>query len=188
MNCGNCGAPGRLDRERGLFVCDYCHSEFMPPIGDDGVQVLDHTRLKCPGCQSLLAEGRIEAHPLLYCTQCRGMLVEMGRFVPLIETLRSYCDRPSAFLSPRGAEDAALPRICPHCSGPMEHHPYGGPGNIWLDTCERCAVNWLDKGELQKIASAPDRSGSLPLYSEYASAGEREEQSARSLLDEILDN
>ena len=33
---------------------------------------------------------------------------------------------------------------------------YGGPGNVVIDTCERCLVNWLDPGELRRIAIAPD--------------------------------
>jgi len=37
----------------------------------------------------------------------------------------------------------------------MLGHFYGGPGNIVLDTCEACQVNWLDPGELQRIARAP---------------------------------
>jgi Zn-finger nucleic acid-binding protein len=32
----------------------------------------------------------------------------------------------------------------------------GGPGNVVIDTCERCRVNWLDSGELRRIAVAPD--------------------------------
>src|SRR5712691_2276074 len=39
MTCANCGAPARLDLERGLIVCDYCGTEAVPAIGEDGVQV-----------------------------------------------------------------------------------------------------------------------------------------------------
>ena len=38
----------------------------------------------------------------------------------------------------------------------MTSHHYGGPGNIVMDTCERCELNWLDPGELRRIALAPD--------------------------------
>ena len=41
----------------------------------------------------------------------------------------------------------------------MLGHIYAGPGNVVLDSCERCQVNWLDAGELRRIAVAPD---SLP--------------------------
>jgi Zn-finger nucleic acid-binding protein len=43
----------------------------------------------------------------------------------------------------------------------MISHLYGGPGNVVIDSCERCLVNWLDAGELQRIAAAPDSPGGL---------------------------
>jgi hypothetical protein len=33
----------------------------------------------------------------------------------------------------------------------MDTHPYGGPGNVIIDNCERCELNWLDYGELAKV-------------------------------------
>ena len=166
MNCPNCGAPGRLERDHGVFVCDYCRAELVPPSGDDGVHVFGHTKLRCPGCEDILLEGRIESCQLWYCQSCRGTLVSMGHFQGLIEVLRARRDRPSVVLAPRGAESAKLPRICPQCSGAMENHSYGGPGNVWMDTCEPCSLNWLDKGELRKIAGAPDPRSFASLYSE----------------------
>jgi Zn-finger nucleic acid-binding protein len=38
----------------------------------------------------------------------------------------------------------------------MDTHLYAGPGNVVLDTCETCGVHWLDRGELRRIAMAPD--------------------------------
>ena len=31
------------------------------------------------------------------------------------------------------------------------------PGNVIIDDCSRCELNWLDHGELMRIATAPDR-------------------------------
>ena len=137
-------------------MCDYCGGEFAPPVSDDGVQVLGETKFKCPACDGTLSDGELEAHPLLYCAKCRGMLVAMDEFLALVETLHSYRDRPAAVLSRRAEADGKLPRLCPRCSEPMDNHIYGGPGNVVIDTCEACSVNWLDKGELQRIVSAPD--------------------------------
>ena len=39
----------------------------------------------------------------------------------------------------------------------MDTHFYGGPGNVIIDDCSRCCVNWLDHGELMRIVHAPDR-------------------------------
>jgi Zn-finger nucleic acid-binding protein len=36
----------------------------------------------------------------------------------------------------------------------MLNHMYGGAGNVVIDTCETCQVNWLDSGELRRIARA----------------------------------
>jgi Zn-finger nucleic acid-binding protein len=38
----------------------------------------------------------------------------------------------------------------------MAAHIYGGPGNVVIDSCENCQVNWLDHGELRRMALAPD--------------------------------
>lgn len=164
MTCENCGAVTRLNRNRGVFACDYCRSEFMPPAGEDGVHILEETKLKCPACLGLLSEGHLEHHPLLYCTGCRGMFIPMDEFGALLEVLRSYRDRPIAVLRPREAAAVNLPRLCPRCSQSMYNHPYGGPGNVVIDTCERCSANWLDKAELRKIVTAPDHRYGAPLF------------------------
>jgi Zn-finger nucleic acid-binding protein len=39
----------------------------------------------------------------------------------------------------------------------MDTHLYGGGGNVVIDDCERCGLNWLDHGELDRIVRAPDR-------------------------------
>ena len=36
------------------------------------------------------------------------------------------------------------------------HASLHGPGNVIIDTCESCSLNWLDYGELQRIVRAPD--------------------------------
>jgi Zn-finger nucleic acid-binding protein len=38
----------------------------------------------------------------------------------------------------------------------MHTHPYAGGGNIVIDNCPVCAVNWLDHGELRRVVAAPD--------------------------------
>jgi len=62
-----------------------------------------------------------------------------------------------------GYHDEVLQKIsdkpltkCPNCGVQMVTHPYGGPGNVILDTCEHCSLNWVDYGELQRIVRAPD--------------------------------
>ena len=44
----------------------------------------------------------------------------------------------------------------------MDTHFYAGGGNVVLDDCSRCELNWLDAGEFMSIARAPDRSPDPP--------------------------
>jgi len=36
-----------------------------------------------------------------------------------------------------------------------------------IDTCEKCSVNWLDKGELQRMVAAPDYAYDAPMFPKY---------------------
>jgi uncharacterized CHY-type Zn-finger protein len=47
---------------------------------------------------------------------------------------------------------------CPHCHQRMDTHFYNGPGNVIIDDCDNCELNWLDHGELMRIVRAPDYS------------------------------
>ena len=39
----------------------------------------------------------------------------------------------------------------------MITHPYYGPGNVVIDSCEPCELVWLDFGELRQIVDAPGK-------------------------------
>jgi Zn-finger nucleic acid-binding protein len=146
----------RADLTLSLFVCDYCGSHVLPPSDDDGVLVLGQTKQKCPLCQTELSNGSMDSFELLYCARCRGMLIAMEDFQPLISALRSHRDGPSGFVSPRSSADADRKLPCPKCGAAMDNHPYGGGGNVNVDSCESCESIWLDRGELRKIAAAAD--------------------------------
>jgi Zn-finger nucleic acid-binding protein len=167
MTCENCGAPMLLDRDRNLMVCQYCQTEAVPPMDEDGVQIVGETDKVCPGCGSKLSNGLMETQSLLYCAQCHGMLIEMEQLQPLVEHLRAVRDRPAAFVG--APQNDAKNLHCPLCNGAMDDHPYGGPGNVIVDSCEQCSVIWLDRGELRRIVVAPDP---RPVYSDYEPIGE----------------
>ena len=181
MNCPNCGAATHLNGDTGIATCAYCKTTILPEVAADGVKIVEQTQLVCPGCQALLVQGQLESQDLLYCKSCRGMLIPMNGFMGLVENLRLHRDRPSAALPPM-PPDVDLPRLCPYCTSAMENHPYMGPGNIVIDTCSGCEVNWLDKGKLQRVVSAPDH---RPVYSSYDSAGQQDEPQA-PFLDNLL--
>lgn len=166
MRCENCGAAMRADLERGLFLCDYCSSEFVPPPEADGVLVLGETSQPCPICTTSLSDGSLETRSLKYCQSCHGMLIVMDHLFGLVEALRLRRDHFSGIIQPRSPVDEQRHLRCPSCGSEMDGHPYGGGGNINVDSCERCGVVWLDGGELRRIVIAPDRAPSYRLESE----------------------
>jgi len=166
MHCEHCGAAMRLDRDRGMLICDYCGAECIPGEDDEGVQIVGPTTKQCPVCTVLLSDGLIEVHAVLYCGQCRGMLIGMATFPALIAELRSHRERSPEYLTRRDKADADRHLHCPQCGREMDGHPYGGGGNVNIDSCETCEVVWLDRSELRRIVIAPDRE---PLYLKYGS-------------------
>jgi Zn-finger nucleic acid-binding protein len=165
----------RLVRDQGLMICDYCGSQATPPTDEDGVVVMDATSHNCPVCQTPLAEASIESHEMLYCTSCHGMLLEMEKFLPLLQLLREYRYWSRSSQAPRDFDSGRVLH-CPLCQQQMDKHLYGGGGNVDVDSCEPCGVLWLDRGELSRIVAAPDRDART-LYQSY-DAPEKSEESA----------
>jgi Zn-finger nucleic acid-binding protein len=171
MHCEHCGAAMRADPDRGLFICDYCSSEFAPPPEADGVLVMGPSALRCSLCKTPLDDGLLESFALKYCPTCHGMLLAMEDLPPLIDALRRHRDRPSGYFEARSPADADRHLPCPQCSSSMDGHAYGGGGNVNVDSCETCSLVWLDRGELHKIAVAPDHQ---PVYSSYEDGDEHD--------------
>jgi len=142
------------------LVCDFCHNVVVPDTNDDGVSVLEEAPdQSCPICSNLpLMQATLAKLPLLYCSKCRGMLVSMEEFETLIDALRAT-QRGSIIQPPMDPGDLNRRINCPKCHCPMEAHSYCGPGNVVIDSCEPCSLNWLDHGELARIAQAPDDRG-----------------------------
>ena len=52
---------------------------------------------------------------------------------------------------------------CPLCASPLARallddvFAYYGPGNVVIDSCQRCDLIWLDFGELEQITTAGGR-------------------------------
>ncbi len=148
----------RVDQARECLVCDYCRHQHFPEPNADGVRVLGvPAAVCCPLCRTPLVVASAGGEPLLYCERCRGMLIEVRVFVELVQELRARSAR-AAVPPPPPVDQAELtrPAACPHCGRKMDTHPYAGPGNVVIDNCPRCGVNWLDHSELRRIAEAPD--------------------------------
>lgn len=156
MNCPSCGAPMKLKADLQSFKCEYCQSIYFPEKNDDGVRVLEEqSGQDCPVCSAPLMRAFLGKSPVVYCTKCNGMLIGMGMIEGMIDRLRSEHAAGSA--PPPAEKDDLRRKInCPQCQRPMDAHIYGGPGNVVIDSCEDCCLIWLDRGELMRIARAPD--------------------------------
>jgi len=148
----------KLKADLQSFKCEYCQSICFPEKNDDGVRVLEEqSGQECPVCSVPLIHAYLGRSPVIYCTKCNGMLIAMGMLEGFIDRLRS--EHGSVALPPAADKDDLRRKInCPQCHHPMDAHLYGGPGNVVIDSCEDCCLLWLDRGELMRIARAPDSS------------------------------
>jgi len=157
-NCPACGAPLTLRPDTEGFQCGFCHKVFFPEHEDDGVEVssaLSEPNLNCPVCFQPLVNASLAKNAVLYCTQCHGLLMPMEIFSELVDDLRANFDR-SAVQTPADRDDLRRTIQCPKCNLRMDAHRYAGPGNVVVDTCDNCTLIWLDRGEITRIAHAPD--------------------------------
>jgi Zn-finger nucleic acid-binding protein len=157
MNCPSCGAALNLDGDPNDFVCNYCKSLYYPEKNDDGVRVLgEPSKHACPVCAVPLMQAIVGFERIEYCQRCRGMLIAMENFLLVIEEMKAEIEGRAARHAPDPRE---LERHigCPSCHRTMDTHHYAGPGNVVIDSCSRCFLNWLDHGELRRIVQAPER-------------------------------
>jgi Zn-finger nucleic acid-binding protein len=113
--------------------------------------------LACPLCSLPLVQASIAKIPVLFCNQCQGLLLPMPVLQPILEELRGGA-QSAAVQTPPDAGDIKRALRCPKCNQRMDTHYYAGPGNVIVDSCDNCDLLWLDRGELTRIAHAPDES------------------------------
>lgn len=158
MNCPSCGAAMRLNSDEDYLKCDYCKSIFFPVKDDEGVSVLQvASDDACPVCAVPLMHAALAKLRIRYCTRCHGMLIPMAVFLALVEELRAGGPGTLIAATP-DRHDLERKINCPHCHQRMDTHFYNGPGNVIIDDCDTCELNWLDHGELMRIVRAPDYS------------------------------
>ena len=159
MNCPSCGAPLHLDDGSTSAECTYCRTVYVPEKNVDGVRVFNQPGdLLCPLCRVPLMHATIARQRILYCTRCRGSLIPMPVFVVLIAVLRQQVGEAAEIAPPPDPHELDRVTLCPQCGRRMDTHYYGGGGNVVIDDCSHCELNWLDAGELMAIAHAPDHS------------------------------
>ena len=159
MNCPNCGAAMDLIESRKYFVCRHCGSfSFPEPIDVDGIRIVGRTAdaKPCPVCTVPMDQAVIdERHSAHFCGKCRGILLPRDTFAGVIGHRRAWAT--GVPVPPPPFDPATLNRMlnCPICHERFTTHPYGGPGAVAIDTCERCNVIWLDYREMKQIVDAP---------------------------------
>ena len=141
-------------KDGGVLVCSHCGSSEQLSGIAASIDIVGESDKRCPTCSTMLARGRLDGRLLLMCQRCEGLLIEMENFVSVIEAARAREDQSGA-IPPRRQTPGDRTIACPGCRQSMLSHFYGGPGNLVIDTCERCQLNWLDPGELRRIARAP---------------------------------
>ena len=114
------------------------------------------TDFHCPRCpEQQLEVGTIFKFQVCHCRQCSGFVVDSPTLGLIIRTLRSAYGGPE--LTPRllNPNELQSQTSCPTCFETMATHPYHGPGNVVLDSCQACCLTWLDNDELNSIMRAP---------------------------------
>ncbi len=97
--------------------------------------------------------------PVEFCRECHGVLLPNEVFAAIVNRRRARFRGPDADPSPLDARELDRIVACPECGLRMETHPYYGPGPAVIDSCGRCRLIWLDRGEMHTIETAPGRRG-----------------------------
>lgn len=135
------------------------HNELtrVPESIDRVVVIGDPSPANCPKCHATLVLAEVDDHPVLFCGECCGLLIQSRIFSEVVTERRKKYTGPEAVPTVRSASDLERKICCPGCHQPMETHPYHGPGNTVIDSCIRCWLTFLDYGELNEIERAPGR-------------------------------
>ena len=161
MNCPKCGAPLRHQEGRGHLQCDFCASIQLLDrngISSDGVVSLGEEVAECcPVCSGHLTKAVLDGVTVLFCHDCRGLLLANDAFAEIVQNRRARYD--NAPITPPPFDPTELDRKikCPHCHRHMDTYAYYGPGNVVIDGCPRCHLVWCDHGEVTVIEKAPGR-------------------------------
>lgn len=147
-----------LEADKEYLVCTFCGQMHFPDSDPEGIRVLGEPAAEsCPICAVPLVHAAAGGRRVRFCQRCRGMLITIDDFVVCIAELRARRGGTTVPGSPPDPRDLDRRIRCPQCHNAMDTHPYLGPGNIIMDTCEACELHWLDHNELDRIVRAPDR-------------------------------
>lgn len=113
--------------------------------------------VSCPECRTELMLGTVHGKQFAGCCNCGGMMFQREVFAAVLGHLRANYKMAELRPAPMDASKLDVKRVCPTCSGRLETHPYAGPGNEVIDSCNVCGVVWLDQGEFTNLVRSPGR-------------------------------
>jgi Zn-finger nucleic acid-binding protein len=145
----------RLEERQDYLRCDFCGRFHFPEPDADGVRVLGATTAaRCSLCSRELVHAAVGGVRVLHCVSCLGLLIPSEDFLFVLERLRGAGSGAGPPARPLNFTELERRLRCPQCNDWMHTHAYAGAGNIVIDNCPHCRVNWLDHGELRRVASA----------------------------------
>ena len=120
--------------------------------------------MKCPRCNSLLAEVEYEGVEVLVCSDCRGEWLHAEELQKVVEHHdHVFNPKEIAALEAVNApvltvEDQARDVLnCPYCETiEMERFNYADTSGVMLHKCLECGGIWADKDQLEKIEELVD--------------------------------
>ena len=142
----------KVDDGQAFFHCDYCGCYDFPDPNLDGVALLDEvSTFACPICHKPLVSAVVKDIPIDSCPSCRGNLISQSKMLPILRQVQPLVSTGEELIYPQNKAELTREILCPSCRKMMCVYPYGGPGNVIIQGCEKCRLIWLDFGELSRI-------------------------------------
>lgn len=159
MNCSNCGAAFDVAPFSDIAECAYCGTMTSLRSAERGLDRIvwseDLSGTDCPRCGEDLVRASLDGNRAEACPHCRGVMLANQVFGSLVRERRATYRGTDNLSHPVDLDQLSDPIYCPSCHRTMEVHPYYGPGHQVIDSCSRCALVWVDSGELTAIERAP---------------------------------
>lgn len=141
---------------RPCWQCSHCDSVVCPDPATGGLRPTGELGHDCPLCHRPLSRAVLDHRDVIEtCDRCKGILMPLTVFAETLTARRRAAATPSVIPVPTDPLDLGRRVVCPNCKSTMLTDWYYGPGNIIIDTCERCGVVWLDAGEFDRAVDAP---------------------------------
>jgi Zn-finger nucleic acid-binding protein len=103
--------------------------------------------MKCPNCNTELAQTKHSGVDVEYCQSCKGMWLSCQELEQLEDEVFDFGDDEKGSLI---VSSAATTRACPQCGKPMRRFRYR-LYDLEMDFCEDGHGYWLDEDEDKRV-------------------------------------